>query len=81
MSCQAYAAGYLVLVVARDGVCLYSPNLSALVGVHPWDLCWETEGRISLARHGNLHVCVENDGKFGLPLHGCEWAPGTHLGQ
>jgi ATP/maltotriose-dependent transcriptional regulator MalT len=67
MSCQAYAAGYLVLVVARDGVCLYSPNLSALVGVHPWDLCWETEGRAQL-REAFIEACMFRQRQEAVPV-------------
>ncbi len=67
MSCHAYAAGYLVLVVARDGVCLYSPNLSALVGVHPWDLCWETEGRAQL-REAFIEACMFRQRQEAVPV-------------
>ena len=67
MSCQAYAAGYLVLVVARDGVCLYSPNLSALVGVHPWDLCWETQGRAQL-REAFIEACMFRQRQEAVPV-------------
>ena len=67
MSCHAYAAGYLVLVVARDGVCLYSPNLSALVGVHPWDLCWETQGRAQL-REAFIEACMFRQRQEAVPV-------------
>ncbi len=67
MSAEAYAAGYLVLVVARDGVCLYSPNLSALVGVHPWELCWETEGRAQL-REAFVEACMFRQRQEAVPV-------------
>ena len=54
---NARAAGYLVLVVARDGTCLYSPNLKAFLDRHPWDLCWEAEGKARL-REAFIDACM-----------------------
>ena len=42
---NARASGYLVLVVARDGTRLYSPNLKACVGRHAWRQCGEGGGK------------------------------------
>ncbi|MCH8042878.1 MAG: helix-turn-helix transcriptional regulator [Planctomycetes bacterium] len=54
---NAHAAGYLVLVVARDGTCLYSPNLKAFVDRHPWELCWEEKGKARL-REAFIEACM-----------------------
>lgn len=54
---SAHAAGYLVLVVARDGTCLYSPNLTAFVDRYPWDLCWEEKGKSRL-REAFIEACM-----------------------
>ncbi len=51
------AAGYLVLVVSRDGICLSSPNLEALVDHHPWDLCWEEKPKARL-REAFIEACM-----------------------
>ncbi|MEM6655606.1 MAG: LuxR C-terminal-related transcriptional regulator [Planctomycetota bacterium] len=51
------AAGYAVLVVARDGRCLYSPNVEGLVDAFPWELCWESEGREKL-REAFVQACM-----------------------
>jgi len=53
----AYAAGYMALVVARDGTCLYSPNLPELVEQHPWELCWQEEARAQL-REAFVEACM-----------------------
>lgn len=57
MADSAHAAGYIVLVVARDGMCLYSPNLENLVQQHPWELCWQEEGRVQL-REAFVEACM-----------------------
>ena len=57
MSDNAHAAGYVVLVVARDGVCLYSPNLQELLNRHPWELCWDSQGRAQL-REAFVQACM-----------------------
>ncbi len=67
MTEHAQAAGYLVLVVARDGVCLYSPNLTALVGCHPWELCWEEQGRLQL-RELFVQACMFREPQEAVPV-------------
>ncbi len=57
MSSNAHAAGYIVLVVARDGKCVYSPNLTALVDQYPWDLCWSEQER-ELLREAFVEACM-----------------------
>lgn len=57
MPSNGQAAGYLVLVVARDGTCLSSPNLEALVDRHPWELCWEEKGKARL-REAFIQACM-----------------------
>jgi len=66
MVSHAHAAGYLVLVVARDGVCLYSPNLAALVGRYPWELCWEKKGRDQL-REAFVGACMFRELQEAVP--------------
>ncbi|MCG8451039.1 MAG: helix-turn-helix transcriptional regulator [Pirellulales bacterium] len=63
---QTHAAGYIVLVVARDGNCLYSPNLTALVGIHPWELCWEKEGRARV-REAFVEACMFRQRQEAVP--------------
>ncbi len=57
MPSNAQAAGYLVLVVGRDGKCLSSPNLEAFVDRHPWELCWEEKGKVRL-REAFIQACM-----------------------
>jgi len=57
MPCHAHAAGYIVLVVSRDGKCVYSPNLTALVDRYPWDLCWKEQGR-AILREAFVEACM-----------------------
>jgi len=57
MAANAHVAGYIVLVVARDGTCIYSPNLPALAQHHPWELSWEAEGRAQL-REAFVEACM-----------------------
>ena len=66
MSSHAHAAGYLVLVVARDGKCVYSPNLTALVDLHPWDLCWDEQGRAQL-REAFVEACMFRETREAVP--------------
>ncbi|MEM6330646.1 MAG: LuxR C-terminal-related transcriptional regulator [Planctomycetota bacterium] len=54
---QKSAAAYAVLVVARDGRCLYSPNLEGLVDSFPWELCWDAAGRATL-REAFIDACM-----------------------
>ena len=63
---NAQAAGYLVLVVARDGTCLYSPNLEAFLDHHPWDLCWEEEGKARL-REAFVDACMFRRPREAVP--------------
>lgn len=66
MTNTAQAAGYLVLVVSRDGICLSSPNLEALVDRHPWDLCWEEKGK-ALLRSAFIEACMFRRRQEGVP--------------
>ncbi|MEM6799719.1 MAG: helix-turn-helix transcriptional regulator [Planctomycetota bacterium] len=54
---ETSTAAYAVLVVGRDGRCLYSPNLEGLVDSFPWELCWEAEGREEL-REAFINACM-----------------------
>lgn len=51
------AAAYAVIVVARDGRCLYSPNLDGLVDAFPWEYCWEEQARVQL-REAFVDACM-----------------------
>ena len=67
MTHHAQAAGYVVLVVARDGTCLYSPNLADLVDRHPWELCWEEPGRARL-RDAFVEACMFRRPQEAVPV-------------
>ena len=67
MSKSVHAAGYIVLVVARDGTCLYSPNLTALVGTQPWELCWEQEQKIAV-REAFVEACMFRRPQAVIPI-------------
>lgn len=67
MSDFAHAAGYVVLVVARNGICLYSPNLEQLVDRHPWELCWDEHGRAEL-REAFVQACMFRHPQEGVPV-------------
>ncbi len=63
---NARAAGYLVLVVARDGRCLYSPNLPAMVDSYPWELCWEEQGQTRF-REAFIEACMFRRRQEAIP--------------
>ena len=67
MTNNAQAAGYVVLVVARDGTCLYSPNLTDLVDRHPWELCWEESGRARL-KEAFVEACMFRRRQEAVPV-------------
>ncbi len=52
-----HAAAYAVIVVARDGRCLYSPNLEGLIDAFPWELCWDADGMTRL-REAFIDACM-----------------------
>jgi|GEM_PF-4486720 len=59
--------GYMVLVVGRDGTCLYSPNLQDLVHQHPWELCWQADGRVQL-REAFVEACMFRRRQEAVPV-------------
>lgn len=52
-----HAAAYAVIVVSREGRCLYSPNLPGLADAYPWELCWDHEGMERL-REAFVDACM-----------------------
>ncbi len=66
MPSHAHTAGYIVLVVARDGTCIYCPTLAALADRHPWDLCWEVQGRAQL-REAFIAACMFREPQQAIP--------------
>lgn len=52
-----HAAAYAVIVVARNGRCLYSPNLPGLADAFPWERCWEADGLAKL-REAFIDACM-----------------------
>ncbi|MEN0112004.1 MAG: LuxR C-terminal-related transcriptional regulator [Planctomycetota bacterium] len=52
-----HAAAYAVIVVARDGRCLYSPNLPGVIDSYPWELCWDAEG-LERLRAAFIDACM-----------------------
>ena len=67
MSEHTHAAGYIVLVVARDGNCLFSPNLAPLVGLPLWELCWEDQQRAAV-REAFVEACMFRQPQECVPV-------------
>lgn len=67
MNEHAHAASYIVLVVARNGDCLYSPNLTALVGIHPWEFCWQADCKAQM-REAFIQACMFRNPQEAVPI-------------
>ena len=63
----ACAAGYMVVVVGRDGRALYSPNLAPLVGQFPWEFCWAGDDRQRL-REAFVQACMFRRPQDAIPF-------------
>ena len=61
-----HAAAYAVIVVRRDGRCLYSPNLPGLADAYPWELCWEAEG-LARVREAFIDACMFRRRRADVP--------------
>lgn len=66
LNAAEHAAAYAVIVVSRDGRCLYSPNLPGLADAYPWELCWEADGLARL-REAFVDACMFRRRRHDVP--------------
>lgn len=65
-------AGYIVVVVSRDGSVIHNPQHPGTCGEHPWDWCWSVEDRARW-REAFVEACMfrhpQQDISVSLRIH------------
>lgn len=60
-------AGYIVVVVGRDGRVLHNPQHPETCGQHPWDWCWQREDR-QRWREAFVQACMFRRPQENVPV-------------
>ncbi|HVT27198.1 MAG TPA: helix-turn-helix transcriptional regulator [Lacipirellulaceae bacterium] len=60
-------AGYIVVVVSRDGRVVHNPQHPGTQGEYPWDWCWKNEDRIRW-REAFIEACMFRRPQSDVPV-------------
>lgn len=60
-------AGYIVVVVGREGRVIHNPQQPQTCGEHPWDWCWNNDDRLRW-RDAFIEACMFRKPQADVPV-------------